>query len=109
MAKDVHAIYSPYLSSSTKVRSGFDICNGMFYDSIGNYAYFATTTYPDITGCFEPGNYPNFLPNCTTNPPTSYIKSSFATSFSTSSGAALNIQIISFFMMLQYTLIMLLL
>jgi hypothetical protein len=42
IAKDDHVIYGPYLSS------GFDICNGMFYDSIGNYAYFATTTYPYI-------------------------------------------------------------
>ncbi|CAF1375564.1 unnamed protein product [Didymodactylos carnosus] len=56
IAKDGHVIYGPYLSSGAQVTSGFDICNGMFYDSIGNYAYFATTTYPYITGCFGPGN-----------------------------------------------------
>ena len=56
IAKDGHVIYGPYTSSGSQVKSGFDICNGMFYDSIGNYGYFATTTYPYITGCFGPGN-----------------------------------------------------
>ena len=69
IAKDGHVIYGPYLSSGIQVTSGFDICNGMFYDSIGNYGYFATETYPYITGCFGPGNYPTFTPNCTTNGP----------------------------------------
>jgi hypothetical protein len=69
IAKDGHVIYGPYLSSGAQVTSGFDICNGMFYDSFGNYAYFATTTYPYITGCLGPGNYPAFAPSCTTNGP----------------------------------------
>ncbi|UJR07632.1 hypothetical protein I4U23_011920 [Adineta vaga] len=84
IAKDGHVIYGPYLSSGIQVTSGFDICNGMFYDAIGNYGYFATNKYPYLTGCFGPGTYPNFQPNCTSNPVTSYTKSSYATGFSTS-------------------------
>ncbi|CAF1093978.1 unnamed protein product [Adineta ricciae] len=87
IAKDGHIIYGPYLSTGTQVTSGFDICNGMFHDSIGNYGYFATNTYPYVTGCFGPGNYPNVKPNCTTNPATSYVKSSYASSFSTSTSS----------------------
>ncbi len=79
IAKDGHVIYGPYLSNGNTLSSGFDICNGMFYDSIGNYAYFATTKFPYITGCFGPGNYPSFGPNCTTNGQTSYTKSIYAT------------------------------
>jgi hypothetical protein len=79
IAKDGHIIYGPYLSNGETLSSGFDICNGMFYDSIGNYAYFATTKFPYITGCFGPGNYPSFGPNCTTNGQTSYTKSIYAT------------------------------
>jgi hypothetical protein len=87
------------MSTGVQVTSGFDICNGMFYDSIGNYAYFAISKYPYITGCFGPGNYPNFTPNFTTNPPTGYTKSSYVTSSSTTSNAALNVpsSIIRFF------------
>ena len=81
VARDGHVIYGPYLSSGTRVTSGFDVCNGMFHDSIGNYGYFATTTYPYLTGCFGPGNYPSFGPNCTTNGVSSYSMSGFATSF----------------------------
>lgn len=101
IAKDGHVIYGPYTSAGTQVTSGFDICNGMFYDSIGNYAYFATTTYPYITGCFGPGNYPSFKPNCTTNSAASYTKSSYAAAFSTSNDATSNIpsSIISFLIM----------
>ena len=62
--------------------TGFDICNGVFYDSIGNYGYFATRTFPYITGCFGPGNYPSFLPNCTTNPPTAYAQLNLTSSSS---------------------------
>ena len=91
IGKDGHIIYGPYLSSGARVTSGFDICNGMFHDSIGNYAYFVTNTYPYITGCFGPGNYPNFKPNCTTNPPASYTKSSYASSSSTSNDAISNV------------------
>jgi hypothetical protein len=80
IAKDGHVIYGPYIAG-VRTTSGFDICNGMFFDSIGNYGYFATTTYPYITGCFGPGNYPNTTPNCTTNPPTSYTMSKYALSF----------------------------
>ncbi|CAF3957813.1 unnamed protein product [Rotaria sordida] len=78
IAKDGHVIYGPYDSTGAEVTSGFDICNGMFYDSIGNYAYFATRTFPYITGCFGPGNYPSFLPSCTTNKPAAYTKSIYA-------------------------------
>jgi hypothetical protein len=35
IAKDGHVIYGSYLSSGRQVISGFDICNRMFYDSIG--------------------------------------------------------------------------
>ncbi|CAF1279339.1 unnamed protein product [Adineta ricciae] len=78
LAKDGHLIYGPYLSLSTRVTSGFDACNGMFHDSKGNYAYFATSTYPYLVGCFGPANYPSFGPNCTTNGPTNYTMSSYA-------------------------------
>ncbi|CAF1361174.1 unnamed protein product, partial [Didymodactylos carnosus] len=54
IAKDGHVIYGPYDSTGTQVTSGFDVCNGMFYDSIGNYGYFATQTFPYLTGCFGP-------------------------------------------------------
>ncbi|CAF1335310.1 unnamed protein product [Adineta steineri] len=81
VARDGHVIYGPYLSSGTRVTTGFDVCNGMFYDSIGNYAYFATSTYPYIVGCFGPGNYPSFGPNCTTNGVSTYNMSSYAISF----------------------------
>jgi hypothetical protein len=85
VAKDGHVIYGPYLSANTQVTSGFDVCNGMFYDAIGNYAYFATSTYPYVVGCFGPGNYPSFGPNCTTNGVSSYSMSSYAKSFLASS------------------------
>ncbi|CAF1478491.1 unnamed protein product [Adineta steineri] len=85
IAKDGHVIYGPYLSSGTQVTTGFDVCNGMFYDSIGNYAYFATSTYPYLVGCFGPGNYPLFGPTCTTNGVSSYNMSSYASSFWNSS------------------------
>ncbi|CAF1012745.1 unnamed protein product [Adineta ricciae] len=78
LAKDGHVIYGPYLSAGTRVTSGFDACNGMFYDSNGNYAYFATSTYPYLAGCFGPANYPSFGPNCTTNGPSNYTMSSYA-------------------------------
>jgi hypothetical protein len=110
IAIDGHVIYGPYLSSGTQVTSGFDICNGMFYDSIGNYAYFSTTTYPYITGCLGPGNYPNFKPSCTTNPPASYTKSSFVTTTSTSQNGVSNlssstIRFVTFFMMFWCTVL----
>ena len=91
IAKDGHVIYGPYLSTGAQVTSGFDICNGMFHDSIGNYGYFATRTYPYITGCFGPGNYPSFKPNCTTNPAAAYTRSSFSTSSSKSNYVSSNI------------------
>ena len=91
IAKDGHVIYGPYTSAGVQVTSGFDICNGMFYDSIGNYGYFATSTYPYVTGCFGPGNYPSVKPNCTTNPAGSYTKSSYASSMSGPSGVAGNV------------------
>ena len=78
IAKDGHVIFGPYLSPGVEASSGLDICNGMFYDSIENYAYFATRTYPYITGCFGPGNYPSFTPNCTTNSPRNYTMSAHA-------------------------------
>ncbi len=85
VAKDGHVVYGPYLSAGTRVTSGFDVCNGMFYDSIGNYAYFATSTYPYLVGCFGPANYPSFGPNCTTNGVSSYTMSSYASSFASNS------------------------
>ena len=75
IAKDGHIIYGPYLSSGTNINSGVDICNGMFYNSGRDYAYFATRKYPYIIGCFGPGNYPSFGPKCTTNGQLSYTMS----------------------------------
>ncbi|CAF1433310.1 unnamed protein product [Didymodactylos carnosus] len=83
IAKDGHIIYGPYNSDGTKVTKGFDICNGMFYDKIGNYGYFATQTFPYITGCFGPGNYPTITPSCTTNPASAYTRSYYARLFTT--------------------------
>ena len=85
LATNGHVIYGPYLSANTWVTLGFDVCNGMFYDSIGNYAYFATSTYPYLVGCFGPENYPSFGPNCTINRPSNYTISSYARSLLNSS------------------------
>jgi hypothetical protein len=93
VAKDGHVVYGPYLSSNNRVTSGFDVCNGMFYDSIGNYAYFATSTYPYLVGCFGPGNYPSFGPNCTTNGASSYSMSSYAISFYNSSSNSTSVRL----------------
>jgi hypothetical protein len=78
IAKDGHVIYGPYSTSRQLITSGFDICNGMFYDTLGNYAYFSTTKFPYITGCFGPGNYPSFGPTCTSNGQSSYTMSAYA-------------------------------
>ncbi|CAF1430660.1 unnamed protein product [Adineta ricciae] len=56
VTKDGHLIYRPYLSAGTRVTSGFDAYNGIFHDSNGKYAYFATSTYPYLVGCFSPVN-----------------------------------------------------
>ena len=101
IAKDGHVIYGPYLSTGYQVTSGFDMCNGMFYDSIGNYGYFVTSTYPYITGCFGPGNYPSFAPNCTTNGVTRYSMSSYASTFVSSANSDSTI----YFMSLMLSLI----
>ena len=61
-----------------QVTSGFDVCNGMFYNSNSDHAYFATQTFPYVTGCFGPGSYPNASVNCSTNAPSSYTKSKYA-------------------------------
>ena len=99
IAKDGHLIYGPYTSNGILVTNGFDICNGMFFDSIGNYGYFVTNTFPYITGCFGPGNYPKGLrPNCTTNPPTYYNKSIYAEQFTTSTSDRLTITFKSIFL-----------
>jgi hypothetical protein len=82
IAKDGHVIYGPYLSNGQLITTGVDMCNGMFYDSFGNYAYFATTKYPYITGCFGPGNYPSFGPTCTSNGQSSYTMSTYAATLS---------------------------
>ncbi|CAF3573351.1 unnamed protein product [Rotaria socialis] len=84
ISRDGHVIYGPYTSSGVEVTSGTDICNGMFYDSIGNYAYFATRKFPYITGCYGPGNYPSVSVNCSTNAPSSYTMSSYASALSSS-------------------------
>jgi hypothetical protein len=74
-----------------------------FYDSIGNYAYFATTKYPYVAGCMGPENYPSFQPKCTTNPAASYTKSSYAAAFSTASNVSTSVaHFISFFIILLY-------
>ena len=78
IVNDGHVIYGPYLNNGQLVTSGTDICNGMFYDSNGNYGYFATTKFPYIMSCFGPGNYPSFGPNCTRNGVSSYTMSHYA-------------------------------
>jgi hypothetical protein len=84
IAKDGHIIYGPYTSNGKLVTTGFDICNGMFFDSIGNYGYFVTGSFPYVIGCYGPGNYPtNILPSCTENPPMNYTKSIYAGQFTT--------------------------
>lgn len=70
--------YIHYFNFVFQVTSGFDVCNGMFYNSNGDYGYFATQTFPYITGCFGPGNYPSASVNCSTNAPSSYTKSKYA-------------------------------
>lgn len=94
LAKDGHIMYGPYLSTGARVRSRFDICNGMFHDSIGNYGYFATCTFPYLTGCSGPGNYPSFTPNCTTNPTRSYTKSVYVNSTSSSNEALASVSLL---------------
>jgi len=81
VAKDGHVIYGPYLSANTRVTSGFDVFNVMFYDSIDNYAYFTTSTYPYLAGWFGPGNYPSVGPYCTASGVSSYSRSTYAASF----------------------------
>ncbi|CAF0813189.1 unnamed protein product, partial [Didymodactylos carnosus] len=51
IAKDGQVIYSPYNSAGTQVTSGFDACSGIFYDSVGNYGYFATQIFPYLWCC----------------------------------------------------------
>lgn len=67
IGKDGHVVYEPYLSSTNRVTSGFDICSGIFYGFKGYCAYFATSTYPYLVGYFGLGNYLSFGPNCSSN------------------------------------------
>jgi hypothetical protein len=34
----------PYDNNGLLIQNGYDVCNGMFYDAIGNYAYVSTNT-----------------------------------------------------------------
>lgn len=75
IAKDGRIIYGPYQSSGLIVN--FDVCNGAWLDANGDstaetYAYIYTKTFPYFAGCFGPGNYPSYVPECTTNPPQGY-------------------------------------
>lgn len=75
IAKDGRIIYGAYQSSGLIVN--LDICNGAWLDVDGDsaaetYAYVQTETFPYFAGCFGPGNYPSYLPECTTNPPSGY-------------------------------------
>lgn len=90
IAKDGHIIYGPYDSEGNLVTSGHDVCNGVFFDSALNYAYFATNTFPYLSACFGPGNYPSFTPTCTTNGPSGYTPSSFITANSASSSCSIS-------------------
>ena len=36
IARDGHIIFGPYVTSGTEVTSGTNICNEMFFDSMGN-------------------------------------------------------------------------
>jgi hypothetical protein len=78
----------------------------MFYNSNGDYAYFATQTFPYITGCFGPGSYPNASVNCSTNAPSSYTKSTYAgQAVSTFSSAKLVLVYAITFLMTMCTLL----
>jgi hypothetical protein len=107
IAKDGHLIYGPYRSDGTLITDGFDICNGMFFDSVGNYGYFVTNTFPYVIGCFGPSNYPqNLQPNCTKNPPVHYIKSSYAEALSKNGSGSLGVTF-SFIFILTTMILML--
>jgi len=67
IALDGHIIYGPYDNKGNIVQDQ-DMCNGMVHDTIGNYGYFMSDTFPYGSGCWGPGPYPCFVPNCTTNP-----------------------------------------
>ena len=75
IAKDGHLMYGPYLADgSTAGDKGLDMCNGAtgLADCDDSYAYFATTTFPYLTGCFGSGARPAFTPQCTDNAVSSY-------------------------------------
>eukprot|EP00743_Colponemidia_sp_Colp-15_P001826 GILK01001991.1.p1 GENE.GILK01001991.1~~GILK01001991.1.p1 ORF type:complete len:396 (+),score=20.40 GILK01001991.1:34-1221(+) len=86
LAKDGHVLFGPYLADGTQVTTGLDVCNGRFYDSNQNYAYFATDKFPYTSGCWGPGTYPSYYPTCSTNAISSYTQSCYATN--TCSGAS---------------------
>ncbi|CAF0727758.1 unnamed protein product [Adineta steineri] len=68
IVKDEHHIYGSYDSNGTETTKGFDMCNGMFYDLIGNYIHFTTRTYSYIKEYFGPSNFSNVVLSYTTNP-----------------------------------------
>eukprot|EP00754_Rhynchopus_humris_P037898 Rhum_TRINITY_DN205_c0_g1::Rhum_TRINITY_DN205_c0_g1_i1::g.847::m.847 len=75
LAKDGHTIYGPYLADGTKADvAGLDVCNGAvgLDGDCGSYAYYATTKFPYLTGCFGQGNRPGFTAQCTGRPPAAY-------------------------------------
>ena len=75
IAKDGHVMYGPYLSNGEEaVEAGLDVCNGAvgLAECDDSYAYFGTRTFPYLSGCFGAGGRPDFVPQCTTNGPSSY-------------------------------------
>mmetsp|Transcript_17180 Transcript_17180/g.21407 ORF Transcript_17180/g.21407 Transcript_17180/m.21407 type:complete len:905 (-) Transcript_17180:437-3151(-) len=55
-AMDGYHIYSPYDENGIE-HSALDTCGGKYYN--GNYAYFATTRFPYLLGCFGPALPPS--------------------------------------------------
>ena len=75
LAKDGHTIYGPHLADGSEAgQAGLDVCNGAvgLDGDCGSYAYYATSTFPYLTGCFGQGNRPGFTPQCTGRPPAAY-------------------------------------
>ena len=73
IARDGRVVYGPY-EDTGKLAEGLDVCNGKEVDINGdiNYAYFGREVFPYFVGCFGPGNYPDYVPECTSNPPSGY-------------------------------------